>query len=119
MIRPTPSVAMKPWTSSRVTISPLARPISAATASAVSTPRTMLASSPAMIPPATSVVRLATYGTERSRLPARMTRVCPIEMKPSTVMAVKIVQRLPWLKKLRSLVSVSNAETTTIRPSTT
>ena len=34
-------------------------------------------------------------------------------------MAVKIVQRLPWLKKLRSLVSVSTAETTTIRPSTT
>ena len=119
MISPTPRVAMKPCTSSSVTISPLASPISAATASAVSTPRIALASLPAMIPPATSVVRLATYGTDRSRLPARITSVCPIAMKPSTVIAVKIVQRLPWLKKLRSLVRVSTAETTTIRPSTT
>ena len=119
MISPTPSVAMKPCTSSSVTISPLASPIRAATASAVSTPRTMLASLPAMIPPATSVVRLATYGTERSRLPARITSVWPMEMKPSTVIAVKIVQRLPWLKKLRSLVRVRTRETTTIRPSTT
>ena len=61
---------------------PLARPITAATASAVSTAGTTLPLWPAMIPPASTLVRLATNGTERSRLPTRMTRVCPIAMKP-------------------------------------
>ena len=65
-----------------------------------------------MIPPATTLMRLATYGTERSRLPTRMTRVCPIAMKPRMLVAVRIAEMLPVLKKLRSWNAVRIAPIT-------
>ncbi len=47
-----------------------------------------------------------------------MTRVWPIAMKPSTLVAVRIAEMLPTLKKLRPWVAVRTAPTTTTRAST-
>ncbi len=110
---------MKPCTSSMVTTRPLTRPMRALTASAATTPTSTLEVWPAMMPPATRLLRLVTNGTDRSRLPARMTRVCPIAMKPSTLMPVSTAERLPGLKKLRPTLAVSIALTTTTMSSTT
>ena len=52
MIRPTPSVAMKPFTRSLVTMSPFASPITAATASVSRTAGQDVAGLPAMTPAA-------------------------------------------------------------------
>jgi hypothetical protein len=47
-----------------------------------------------------------------------MTRVWPIEIRPSTLIAVRTAQMLPWLKKLRPSTAVSTAETATTPTST-
>ena len=83
MIRPVPSVAMKPCTLRRLTISAVGQPDHGGDGEGDEHARaTTLPVWPAMIPPASTLVRLATKGTDRSRLPTRMTSVCPIAMKP-------------------------------------
>ena len=109
---------MKPWTCSRLTSTPLTSPIAAATASASSTAGSTLAGWPAMMPAAITPVRLATKGTERSRLPQRMTSVCPMAMKPRMLVAVRMSRRLPVLKKLRPSIAVRTVPRTTAATST-
>ena len=71
-----------------------------------------------MVPAAITPVRLATKGTERSRLPQRMTSVCPMAMKPRMLVAVRMSRRLPVLKKLRPSIAVRTVPRTTAATST-
>ncbi len=90
----------------------------AATRIVTATARGTLLLSPAMMPAATTLLRLVTNGTDRSRLPTRITSVCPIAMKPSTLVKVRIARMLPVLKKLRSCRPVRIAPITIAAAST-
>ena len=103
---------MKPCTRRKVTINPLASPITIATATVTTIAGPMFPDWPAMIPPPTTLERLTTKGTDRSREPPRTTSVWPIAMKPRMLVVVRMLSTLPTLKKLRPLTAVRIAPAT-------
>ena len=109
-----PRVAMKPCTPRKATITPLASPMPAVTRSASSTPGTTWESEPSITSAPTMQPIVTTYGTERSRLPTRITSVWPIAIRPRVLASTRIASMLPLAKKLRSFTTaVSTAPSTT------
>jgi len=109
---------MNPWTFSPDTTRPLTRPMPAETTRASATPGRTFPGWFAMRPAESRLARLMTYGTDRSRLPTRITSVWPIAMKPRTLVPVRIAEMLPALTKLRPVAPTSTVPTTTVSSTT-